>query len=147
MQKSEKPLISGEDILRYIPQRPPVVMVDAFYGIEGDVSQSGFTVADDNIFCRDGVMNECALIENMAQSAALRVGYLCALHGKPTPLGFIGAVDKCEIARRARVGEELHTTVRVAAEIGNVTMAEVEVYVAEEKICSCRLKIFLEDHK
>ena len=28
----EKTLITGEEILEYIPQRPPVVMVDTFYG-------------------------------------------------------------------------------------------------------------------
>ena len=30
----EKTLITGEEILEYIPQRPPVVMVDTFYGID-----------------------------------------------------------------------------------------------------------------
>ena len=30
----EKALITGEEILEYIPQRMPIVMVDAFYGID-----------------------------------------------------------------------------------------------------------------
>ena len=40
----EKTLITGEEILEYIPQRPPVVMVDTFYGIdERGCARSGLT--------------------------------------------------------------------------------------------------------
>ncbi len=144
MQESRKALISGEHILDYIPQRPPVVMVDSFYGIDGEGSYSGYTVTEESIFCRDGMLDECALIENMAQSAALRVGWLCVSEGREVPLGFIGSVGKCDIARKVRAGETLHTTVRVVAEVGNVTMAEAGITVAGEKICACTLKIFLQ---
>jgi predicted hotdog family 3-hydroxylacyl-ACP dehydratase len=136
-------LIHGEAILRYIPQRPPAVVVDTFHGVQGDTSRSGFTVPADHLFCRDGVLDECALVENMAQSAALRVGWLCAAHGRPVPLGFIGAVAKCEVARRPRAGETLNTTVRVVAEVGEVTLAEAHISVAEEIICAATLKIFI----
>ena len=43
------PIISGEGILNLIPQRPPIVMVDSFCGIEDNCSYSGLTVTDDNI--------------------------------------------------------------------------------------------------
>ena len=128
----------------YIPQRPPVVMVDTFYGVDENGSYSGFTVPRESIFCsEDGILDECALIENMAQSAALRVGWMCVSQGKPVPLGFIGSVGKCDIARKVRAGETLYTTIKVVAELGNVTMAEAEISVAGEKICACTLKIFL----
>lgn len=142
---SEKALICGDAILDYIPQRPPVVMVDAFYGVDGAVSESGYTVPADNIFCRDGVLDECALIENMAQSAALRVGYLCVSQGQPVPLGFIGAVGKCAFERRAAAGDELRTKVTVVTELMNVTLAEAEVRVRGERVCGCQLKIFLQE--
>lgn len=138
-------MITGERILDYIPQRPPVVMVDAFYGVDGDCSYSGFTVPEECVFCREGVLDECALIEHMAQSAALRVGYLCKMEGRPIPLGFIGSTGKCDIVRKALAGEELHTALRVVAEVGSVTLAEAEVCVAGERIAGCTLKIFLQD--
>jgi 3-hydroxymyristoyl/3-hydroxydecanoyl-(acyl carrier protein) dehydratase len=121
-----------------------MVMVDSFYGIDGQSSYSGYTVPEDGIFCHSGVLDECALIENMAQSAALRVGYLCLSEGREVPLGFIGAVGKCDMVRKVRAGERLHTAVTIAAEVGNVTMAEAEITVAGERICTCTLKIFLE---
>ncbi len=137
-------LIEGKQILDYIPQRSPVVMVDAFYGVDGDSSYSGFTVPEDCIFCREGVLDECALVENMAQSAALRVGWLCVSAGRPVPLGFIGSVGKCDFGRKIRTGETLLTTVKVVAEVAGVTLAESEVTVGREQVASCTLKIFLQ---
>ena len=47
-------IIQGEGILNLIPQRPPIVMVDSFFGIEENHSYSGLTVTADNIFCETG---------------------------------------------------------------------------------------------
>jgi predicted hotdog family 3-hydroxylacyl-ACP dehydratase len=144
MQNSKIAKIQGEQILDYIPQRPPMVMVGAFYGVEGDCSYSGFTVTRDCLFCHEGILDECALIENMAQSAALRIGWLCASEGRAIPLGFIGSVSKCDIARKVRVDEVLQTTVKIVAEVSNVTMAEVVIIASEDIVCTSTLKIFLQ---
>ena len=37
-------IIQGEGMLNLIPQRPPIVMVDSFFGIEENHSYSGLTV-------------------------------------------------------------------------------------------------------
>ena len=37
-------IIQGEGILNLIPQRPPIVMVDSFFGIEENHSYSGLTL-------------------------------------------------------------------------------------------------------
>ena len=60
------PIISGEGILNLIPQRPPIVMVDSFCGIEENCSYSGLTVTDDNIFCQEGKLQEAGLVEHIA---------------------------------------------------------------------------------
>ena len=67
----EKALIAADEIVEYIPQRPPIVMADAFYGIgEDGCARSGLTVCEDNIFVEEGALSECGLIEHIAQSAA-----------------------------------------------------------------------------
>ena len=33
-----QPIVKGADICNYIPQRKPIVMLDGFYGIEGNSS-------------------------------------------------------------------------------------------------------------
>ena len=76
----EKALIAADEIVEYIPQRPPIVMADAFYGIgEDGCARSGLTVCEDNIFVEEGALSECGLIEHIAQSAALRAGYMLSL--------------------------------------------------------------------
>ena len=50
----EKALIAADEIVEYIPQRPPIVMADAFYGI-GDCDnkikrRAGFTARKRGFF-------------------------------------------------------------------------------------------------
>ena len=54
-------IIQGEGILNLIPQRPPIVMVDSFFGIEKNHSYSGLTVTADNIFCETGKLQEAGI--------------------------------------------------------------------------------------
>ena len=89
--------VQGEGMLNLIPQRPPIVMVDSFFGIEENHSYSGLTVTADNIFCETGKLQEAGIIEHIAQSAAARIGFLYTRQGEKVPLGFIGSVDKLKI--------------------------------------------------
>lgn len=94
----EKALIAADEIVEYIPQRPPIVMADAFYGIgEDGCARSGLTVCEDNIFVEEGALSECGLIEHIAQSAALRAGYMDRSRGEKVRLGYIGAVNDLKV--------------------------------------------------
>ena len=126
------PIISGEGILNLIPQRPPIVMVDSFCGIEDDCSYSGLTVTDDNIFCQEGKLQEAGIIEHIAQSAAARIGYIYLQKNEPVPLGFIGSVDK------------LSTEITVIQEVFDITLVSACVSTTEGVIAECRMKIFLD---
>ena len=93
-------IIQGEGILNLIPQRPPIVMVDSFFGIEKNHSYSGLTVTADNIFYETGKLQEAGIIEHIAQSAAARIGFLYTRQGEKVPLGFIGSNLKSTICQR-----------------------------------------------
>lgn len=69
------PIISGNEIQALLPQRPPIIMVDQFYGMDETGSYSSLTIDSDNLFVRNGQLDECGLIEHIAQSAAARIGY------------------------------------------------------------------------
>ena len=131
------------DILELIPQRPPMVMVDAFYGMEDGVSQSGLTVADGNIFCQGGVLREPGIVEHIAQSAAARAGYIFKMKNEPVPLGFIGSVDKLKISRLPKVGDTLRTTISVMQEMGGLSLISAATEDNEGPVAECRMKIFL----
>lgn len=136
-------IIHGEGILGLIPQRPPIVMVDSFFGIEENCSYSGLTVTSDNIFCEAGKLQEPGIIEHIAQSAAARIGFIYTRQGAQVPLGFIGSVDKLKIYNLPEVGIKLFTEITVVQEVFDITLVSAQVKAGEELIAECRMKIFI----
>lgn len=136
-------IICGEDIFSLIPQRPPIVMIDSFFGIEENRSFSGLTVTTDNIFCEAGKLQETGLIEHIAQSAAARIGFIYTQKGEEVPLGFIGSVDKLKVYSLPDVGMKLFTEITIVQEVFDITLISAQVKAGEELIAECRMKIFI----
>lgn len=136
-------VIGGDEIHKLIPQRPPMVMVDKFYGIVENSSYSSLTVNAENIFCKDGVLQEPGIVEHIAQSAAARIGYIYTQNDKTVPLGFIGSVDKLIINGLPKVDAVLETEITVIQEVADITLIAAVVKESENEIASCRMKIFL----
>lgn len=142
----EKTLITGAEISDYIPQRAPVVMVDAFYGIDGEgCARSGLTVAADNLFVADGVLDECGIIEHIAQSAALRAGYEGRSRGEKVRLGYIGAVNDLKVHFLPPVGGRLITETVIGQTIMNVTLLSARTECDGKPVAGCRMKIYMEE--
>ena len=139
----QQAIFCNERILQLIPQRPPMVMVDKFFGIEENLSFSGLTVTVDNMFCEAGRLQEPGIIEHIAQSAAARIGYLYSLQKQEVPLGFIGSVDKLKIHGLPEVGAELFTEITVVQEVFDITLIAALVKVGEQVIAECQMKIFI----
>ena len=142
----EKTLITGEEILEYIPQRPPVVMVDTFYGIdERGCARSGLTVTADNLFVADGVLDECGIVEHIAQSAALRAGYMNRTMGRRVQLGYIGAVNDLKVHFLPPVSSRLVSQNMVEQAVMNVTLLSARTECGGKPVAECRMKIYLEE--
>ena len=133
-----------DNILDLIPQRAPIVMVDEFLGIDGDISRTRFTVYDENIFVDNNRLSECGLIEHIAQSAAARVGYIFKKNQQSVPIGYIGSVNNFELIELPQVGDTISTTIEVIQEVFNITLIKANCSVEGKEIASCRMKIFLE---
>lgn len=136
-----------DKIIDLIPQRDPIVMVDEFIGIEGNVSKTRFTVYEENIFVDDNRLSECGLIEHIAQSAAARVGYVCRQNNQPIPIGYIGSVNNFELAEFPNVGENILTTIEIVQEVFNITLIKACCYIDDKEIASCKMKIFLSNNE
>lgn len=141
------PLIAGNDIFDLIPQRPPIVMIDAFYGFEGEISLSGLTITKDNIFCKDNLFQEPGIIEHIAQSAAARVGYSYWQKNEPVPLGFIASLDKVSIEKLPACDETLLTKVSILTDFGDFSIIGAEVISGDEVIATCKMKILMQNEK
>lgn len=134
------------DVLTLLPQRPPFVMIDCLTHFDEVVTTTRFAVREDNLFMEGGVLNSCALVENIAQTCAARMGYINSYICKENvKLGFIGAIKRLEIVRPAREGEVLTTSIEVMQEVGAVTMVNATVKVGDETIVTAEMKIALSD--
>ncbi|MEO8067001.1 MAG: hypothetical protein ABI599_04835 [Flavobacteriales bacterium] len=118
-------------------------MVHELVSATPDELLSRFDVLATDVFAEDGVLLEGGVIENVAQTAALGMGYSSALEGVPPPVGFIGAVSKLSIARLPLVGETLHTTVRVTHRLEQVQVLHGVVRVGDEQLAEMEMKVFL----
>ena len=142
----EKTLITAGEILDCIPQRTPIVMVDTFYGIdEQGCARSGLTVTADNLFVADGVLDECGIVEHIAQSAALRAGYMDRSRGEKVRLGYIGAVNDLKVHALPPVGSRLVTQNVIEQTVMNVTLLSARTECDGKPVAECRMKIYLEE--
>jgi 3-hydroxyacyl-[acyl-carrier-protein] dehydratase len=132
------------DITAYIPQRPPMVMIDELVQAENVLATTTFKILNENIFTHKGRLTESGLIENMAQTAAALVGYQCRLNNTSVPLGFIAAIKNWKLSTLPKVGSIIETTVRVVNNVLDVTIVEGNVSQDDLQICSCELRILVQ---
>jgi len=141
---SNESVIVGPQLVRnYIPQRSPMVMVDALLSYSAEEAKTAFMVKPDNVLLEEDCLSEAGLLEHVAQSAALGKGYEFALKNEKPPLGFLGAVKKLKIMQLPKPGQQIETQIILKHVIMNASVVEAKVFVANEMIASCELSIFI----
>ena len=140
-------IVSKEHIQPLIPQRKPFVMIDALVHSDERVTRTTFQVRQENIFVVEGLFREAGLLENIAQTAAARVGYIVQKEKRPAPMGYIGAVKNFEVFDLPRVNEELETEIIITNQIFDITVITGRVTCNEKLIARCEMKIFITNHK
>lgn len=134
---------SETDIITYIPQRYPMVMLSSLIHADQKEVRTSLKIEDDNIFVENGHLMAPGIVENMAQSVAARAGYMAKLQNSEVPLGFIGAIQNLEIIELPKVGETIDTTVFLEHEIFNASIVSGTVRLNEKIIAHCKMKIFV----
>lgn len=71
----DQPILTGDQILPYIPQRPPMVFVDTFYGMIDNAQYSSLLVTSDMVFVENGKLLDIGLIEFLTQSGYVWFSY------------------------------------------------------------------------
>jgi hypothetical protein len=141
----EKVIFTGKDVHALLPQSDPIQMVDTLWSSDEKKTVSGFTIDKDNMFVQDGEFVEPGILENIAQTAGLGLGYKNLLgnnlEGQAPSIGFIGAVKKLRIYKLPLVNDVLRTTVVIGSKVFNVTSISGETYLGTELIAECEMKI------
>jgi len=137
-------LANREEVLELIPQKPPMEMVDGLIYSDERKSISQLQLNDSNIFCKSGFFQEPGLIENIAQTAALRSGYLAKQSHEKPKTGFIGSIKQLTIFELPKDNDTLQTTVTVLHELMNATVIKGEVFVNKKLMAEGEMNIFLQ---
>ena len=137
-------LFTGEQIHSLIPQRAPMMMVDAFFEGNDTRAHTGLTIREDNLFCFNGLFTEPGLIEHIAQSASALAGYKAYCRQMKAPVGFIGEVKKFRVLRLPATGEQLQTSVHILSDVLQISFVTAEVKSGDEPIATCQMKLFIE---
>jgi len=135
--------IHTDNITSYIPQRTPIVMISGILEVKDNITRTGLQIAADNLFVEDGVLKSPGLLENMAQTAAARVGYIALQENTPVPIGFIGAVKDFEVFAFPPAGSFIETTTEIQSQVFNATMVAASVTLDGKVMAKCELKIFI----
>lgn len=133
------------NVLDLLPQRPPFIMIDKLVFSDEVVTTTKFLVRSDNIFMEGDVLNACALVENIAQTCAARMGYINYVNHEKVRIGFIGSIRNLNILRPVRLGELLTTSIEVKEEVMQLTLVEASVRVGDETVVTAEMKIALSD--
>jgi predicted hotdog family 3-hydroxylacyl-ACP dehydratase len=136
----------GTDLLKYIPQRPPFVMVDTLYEAGENTIVSGLSISEENILVENGFFQESGLVENMAQTAALFAGKEAHTLEKEPVLGYIAAIKDLEIKLLPKTGEHIRTKIEIVNKVMDMEIAKAAVFGENNALlASCELRIFLKE--
>lgn len=118
-------------------------MVGRLLHVDELTTRSSFVITPDNIFVKNGMFQEAGLMENIAQTAALRAGYKVQAENKLVETGYIGAIKDFEIFGLPNAGDEITTEINVENQVFNVTVITGRVWHNEVLLARCEMKVFI----
>jgi 3-hydroxymyristoyl/3-hydroxydecanoyl-(acyl carrier protein) dehydratase len=145
MASPDKIIAKGTDIYRFLPQRPPMVMIDTFISCHEKTNITSFDILPENIFIKDGFFTEPGIIENIAQTAAAGLGYAIVngANRDDVPIGVIGAIKDLKIYFLPKAGVTIKTEVNVVYELMNASVIHGKITLENRTVAHCEMKIFL----
>ncbi|MGO1521976.1 MAG: hypothetical protein ACTHZ1_00230 [Sphingobacterium sp.] len=120
------PIDALDIIHQCIPQRHPMLMVDSLLDYQPTRLKAALQIQNDNLFVKDGCLQETGLIEHMAQAIALHTGFSYYLRREHAPIGYIGSINNLDILSCPKVGNRIITRIQVIQEFSGVTLVEIE---------------------
>lgn len=135
--------LSEIDIMKLLPQRPPMVMVDRLLHCDPVLTETEFLVREDCTMVEDGRLSAMGLIENIAQTCAARIGYINVSSDKEVRVGVIGALRDVVIHALPPVGATIKTRIEVSDEVFGMTLAQAESRCGDRPLTSGTIKIAL----
>ena len=131
------------DIENYIPQRPPIVMIHDLVEASDEHAITRLHISPDNVFVKNSFFQEPGMVENIAQTAAVQVGYIFKQKGLPVPIGYIAGIKDLKINSLPPVNSTITTSIKLLNQVLDVTLVEGTIKLGEELLGRCEMRIFV----
>jgi len=118
-------------------------MVDELLHCDESCTRTAFHIREENVLVANGEFTEGGLMENIAQTAAARAGYLAMRENKPVLPGYIGAVKNFEVFGLPKVNNDLVTEISIENQVFDVTVISGIVMCNDIIVARCEMNIFI----
>lgn len=130
------------DVHELLPHHEPFVMVSRLTHFDKIRTESELRVGSANLLVEEGQLTAAGIMENIAQTCALRIGYINKyILRRNIMTGVIGAIKTFEVHAHPKVGELLTTTIEVETEIMGMLLAKAVVRVGEREMAYAEFKM------
>ena len=138
-------------ILKYLPHRPPMQMVDTITHINDTSIVTEFLIPEDCIFLEKEYFTESGLIENMAQTCSAIVGQFFFGLEEDTKrvIGYISAIKKAEIFSLPKVLHTIRTEATLLSRYVDkgysICAMDCGVYHQEKLLAQGQMNLFIKE--
>ena len=127
----------------FIPQKPPMRVVDNITRIGERTADVSVTISEDMPFVdQDGIVDETLYLEMMAQSIAAFNGFMHAGGASFFHEGLLLGAKKLTISGQSKVGDKLDISVFKQARYGDFGIIKGVIFKKDEIIASGEIKIW-----
>jgi predicted hotdog family 3-hydroxylacyl-ACP dehydratase len=129
-----------------VPHRPPFLLVDRLLEFAGQTGVVESVIAPDNLFISDeGLLNEIALVELLAQSAAAVKGYSDLKEGKEIKKGFLVDIREFYFKERCCKGDIIHISIEIAKSFSGFSVINGHLVSRGKELAAGTLKLWVPD--
>ncbi|MFO7814063.1 MAG: hypothetical protein R6V21_13945 [Pelovirga sp.] len=132
------------DAQELIPHRPPMRLVERLLEVDGKNGIVEARIASAALLtAADGMLEDLALVEIMAQSYATLKGYIDRRDQLPVRQGFLVGIKKMVCHASVQADDLLLVHIRTIAELDDFAVAEGEVRRGNEVIAEGDVKVWI----
>jgi len=133
-----------DDIKSLIPQREPIIMLDKVVAYSENFIETLFYIKNDSVFIEDDCFQPSGIIENIAQSAAAKLGVEQKKCKQKISLGYVAAIKNLDIFFLPQIKNTLRTTINITHRMNNIIVLRGNSFLENDAIAKCELKVFIQ---
>ena len=136
---------------KYLPHRPPMLMVDTITAIDDTSVVTEFFIKENSIFLEKGHLTEAGLIENMAQTCSAIVGqFFFGINDfSKNVIGYISAIKRADIYELPLASQAICTRAKLLSRFDDeqysLCAMEASVYYQNSLLAEAQMNLFIKE--